>query len=370
MAGATLDVDRTRVLAYRVAAQQLDRTGRRPGELAVLDLGVQDTPYGSARLALAARTDAAPDDDTLELVWSTRGAPHLHRRADLPALAAALWPLDDADATTRIATTSIREGARLGLAAFTAAAEAMRAVVTARMPKGEVSTEVSARVPEALTYHCQACRARHISGALFQQVGLAAGVRVEPTGSSTFLAPIGGWPGVPAAAAGTDTLIAAYLRMLGPASPGDAARFVGTTRTALGAAWPSGLTEVRVDGRRAWLPDDRVGALRSAPRPEQVRLLPPSDPFLQARDRDLIVPDRARRAAVWRIISNPGALLVDGEVAGTWRARTAGRNRLDVTVAPFAPLPARVRAAVDEEAARVAAARAADEVRVHLDPPA
>ncbi|MER6593114.1 winged helix DNA-binding domain-containing protein, partial [Micromonospora purpureochromogenes] len=75
-------VDRDRVLAHRAAAQQLDRPGLRPADLAVLDLGVQDTPYGSARLALAARGAAGLDDDRLELVWAARGAPHLHRRAE------------------------------------------------------------------------------------------------------------------------------------------------------------------------------------------------------------------------------------------------------------------------------------------------
>src|SRR5262249_20567727 len=89
-------IDREQALAYRVAAQQLDRTAElTPSELAVIGLGAQDTPYGSARLALAARTTGPLDDDALVLIWAARGAPHLHRGADLPALAAALWPLSD-----------------------------------------------------------------------------------------------------------------------------------------------------------------------------------------------------------------------------------------------------------------------------------
>ena len=39
------------------------------------------------------------------------------------------FPMKDADAKARISTTNIREGAKLGNAAFEAAAEAMRAVV-------------------------------------------------------------------------------------------------------------------------------------------------------------------------------------------------------------------------------------------------
>jgi hypothetical protein len=360
----TASVDRARVLAYRVGAQQLDRPDIAVDELAVLDIGVQDTPYGSAALALAARSRRSSANAGLVPIWSVRGAPHLHRPADLPALASALWPLSDADATARIAVTPIKEGAKLGISAFTAAARAMRDVVTEPMPKGAVSTAVSARVPESLTYWCRACAAQHISGGLFQQVGVLAGVGLDRSRGDTWLAPVPGWPGVPTQAAGTADLIAAYLRLLGPATPAEAAKFLDTAKTAARPAWPDGLIEISVDGRRTWLPADRVDALRSAQRPDVVRLLPPSDPFLQARDRDLLVPDRDRQKEVWRILGNPGALLVDGEVAGTWRPKKSG-SRLEVTVVPFERVPARVRKTVQTEAERVAEVRGANNVQVH-----
>src|SRR3954462_2539466 len=85
--GAMVDVDRAQVMAYRVGALGLaSRSTQRPGDLAVLDLGVQDYTPDSVRVALAARTDAPLDDDRLLMVWAARGAPHLHRRRDLPAL--------------------------------------------------------------------------------------------------------------------------------------------------------------------------------------------------------------------------------------------------------------------------------------------
>ncbi|MEH1101806.1 DNA glycosylase AlkZ-like family protein [Micromonospora sp. CPCC 205561] len=363
MAGDGPRVDRGRVLAYRAAAQELHRPALRPAELAVAELGVQDTPHGSARLALAARGVTDVDDDRLELVWSMRGAPHLHRRAALPTLAAALWPLSDADATRRIAG-QIRDGAKQGLAAFRAAARAFSAVVTAPTARGEASRAVSDRVPAELTYDCGPCGSRHVSGALFQQAGLAGGVRLEVSGRATTLAPLPGWPGPPAEAAGTGALVLTCLRLLGPASTADVAGFLGTTATALRPVWPQGLVEVRVDGRRAWLPAERLDALREARPLPGVRLLPPGDPFLQARDRDVLVPQRARQPQLWRVIGRPGALLVDGDVAGTWRAKQGGRGVLEVSVTPWGALSGRARREVEAEAAGVAVARGAGDVRV------
>jgi hypothetical protein len=364
---AALRVDRAQVLAYRAAATGLDRRGTsRPGDLAVLDLGVQGSTPGSIQVALAARTTAALDDDRLSVVWAARGAPHLHRRAELAALAAALWPVTDADATARIVSPRIRAGAQLGVAAFAAAAEAFRTVVTEPMHKGDVSTGVSVLVPPSLTFDCPPCGARHISGALFQQAGLAGGVRVETRGNGTVLAPIDGWAGPPAAAAGVDALLRTYLRLLGPATPVEAAKYLGTTQRELRRVWPDELAEVDLAGRAAWLPAERLAALRSASPVAGVRLLPPMDPWLQARDRDLLAPDKTWQAEVWRAIGNPGVLLVNGEIAGTWRAKAAGRSRLDLTVTGFGPLALSTRSAIEREAAVVAAARDAADVRVAI----
>lgn len=59
------------------------------------------------------------------------------------------------------------------------------------------------------------------------------------------------------------------------------------------------------------------------------------------------MPDDARRAAIWPLGTvQPGALLVDGELVGTWRRRG---HRVDVTT--FEELADDVRSAVADEAA-------------------
>lgn len=352
-----MDADRTQVMAYRLLAQQLQRVDDPAHRLAVIDLGVQDTPYGTARLAIAARTTATPDDPKLRLAWTHRGAPHLHRTADLADLMPALWPFSDADATSRIKAGPIRDGAKLGLAAYEQTANAFRAKVRKPMPKGEVSTAVSAAVDKALTYDCKACQARHISGGLFQAAGLAGGVGLRVTGAQTIIEPLEDRGRTPKKATGADTVVRAYLRLLGPATIAEVAKFIGTTQAHLRAFWPDDLAEVTVRGRKAYLPADAVDLLREAEVPRVVRLLPASDPLLQARDRDLLVPEKAHQAEVWRILGNPGALLVDGEIAGTWRARAAGKRELTVTVTPFGKLSKKSLTAVEAEAAVVAGVR-------------
>jgi hypothetical protein len=301
------------------------------------------------------------------MVWSTRGAPHLHRRAELEFVARALWPLSDADARSRIASGKIREGANLGIEAFRVTARAMRDVVTKPMAKGAVSGAVSARIPRELTYWCPPCKARHLSGALFQQIGLAAGAQLVPGAPGTTLAPIDDWSGVPAAARHTEDLALTYLRLLGPATDTETAGFLGTTRAELRKVWPACLVEVNVDGRAAWLPADRLDDLLHPPAPPELRLLPAGDPFLQARDRDLLVPDRARQSEVWKVLGNPGVVLVDGQVTGTWRAKLAGRKSLDVTVTLFEPLPKPSRRALADEANRLADVRGVPEARLRVD---
>jgi hypothetical protein len=86
----------------------------------------------------------------------------------------------------------------------------------------------------------------------------------------------------------------------------------------------------------------------------------------------VLVPDPARRKQVWRILGNPGVVFVDGEITGTWRARAGGRTatgakRLTLTIEAFGSMRRQVRAAVEDEAARMALARGVPDVQVSYE---
>lgn len=352
-------VDRAQVLAHRVAVQGLLRD--RPPDR-VLDLGVQHAGT-SVALALAARTDEPLQSGPV--AWTHRGAPHRHRPdgdAGLPALAAASYPFGDADAAAR-AHWSRPQQAALGMGAREAidrAADALAAVVAGPMTKGAASTAVTARLPCALLRDCRPCGAVHVNEQLMRLAALPAGVALDTTGPTLLLEP-GGWsrPATPDADAAAG-LVTAVLRVLGPATDRHVAGFVGTTPAAFAPALEAAradLAEVEVAGAgRAWVPADDAAALASPPDPDAVRLLPPSDPYLQARDRELLVPDEGLRRELYRAIGNPGAVLAGGEVVATWRPRTAGRRLTLEVTAPVSWAPG-VRTALDDEAERVAAAR-------------
>ncbi len=363
-------VDRGAVLAHRWRAQELHRpaTGRAGSACAVTALGVADVPAPAAASALAVRGAAV--DGGLALVWGARGAPALHRRGDLARLAAATWPLDDADAAARV-PAQVAGAAALGVGAFTRVALAVREVLAEGGPaaapggdgldKAALSAGVTRRVPAALSHDCAPCGARHVSGALLQAAGLAGGAELVRTGRGTRFRLLAEVTGPPERASGTEELVRRYLALLGPAPVADVAAYLGASARALRAVWPADAVELRVrggDGR------ERVafaaGALPDgAPSPRGVRLLPPGDPWLQARDRDLTVPGRERQRQLWRPVGAPGAVLVDGEVAGTWRASARGR-RLLARLAPWdgePPLDERVRAGAEAELPLLAAAR-------------
>ncbi len=368
-------VTRAQALAHRLRVQALDRPGAAADDLDVWALGLQDSPAGAAAQALAARVPRGSADvpdladrGRYATVWGTRGAPLVVHAADAPALAAALWPLDEADAVARLAANGqqLRTSGVDPIEAIRTTADVMRAVVTAPMTKGEASTEVSARLPDDYLAWCRPCQAHHLGDQLMRLAALPAGLRLVPGATPATLEPLPRWPGVPDGPVGTEGLIRAHLHQYGPAVPTDVGAYLQTTGRAVKAVWPDHLAEVSLEGTRAWLPEEDLDDLLGAePTRGVVRLLPRSDPWLLARDRALTVPDAAARKVLWPALGWPGAVFVDGEVAGAWRTR-ATRRALTLTVEAFTTLPATVRAAIEAEAVHVAATRGADDVTVTI----
>ncbi|MET0236293.1 MAG: crosslink repair DNA glycosylase YcaQ family protein [Kibdelosporangium sp.] len=362
----TQSVDRGQVLAYRIARQGLHGSATAPGELDVADLGIQDTPPGAARLALGMRTDAGLDDHGLVRAWTIRASPFLHHPQDLPRLAAALWPHSERDALGKVAwqRSVMQKSGITATQALRYTAEAMRECITSPTVKGVASAAVSELVPKALVSYCRGCQAEHVFESLFRLAALPGGLRLDLDQSPPLLVPIEDWPGIPEEQEGTAELIETYLRFVGPASFGDVAAWLTTTQAEVKEVWPQGLVEVDVDGRRAWLPESEMDLLLDPPEPPLALLLPTSDPFLQERNKTLLVPDKADHKTMWPMIGQPGAVLVDGDVAGVWRTKASGRRKLEIRITEFAPIGPDARTALADVAGRVAAIRGIEQARL------
>ncbi|SEQ14615.1 Winged helix DNA-binding domain-containing protein [Lentzea xinjiangensis] len=327
-----MDLTRQQVLRHRIHQHELDRRVADAAGLAVFALGVQDNTSGSALLSLAARlTDPAVDD--FVVTWSVRGAPHLHRPGELKAFARALWPWSDADARARAARPKVDDM----VASLRHIATAMRSIVTKPMTKGDLSAALTPLAPGQTVEACRGCGTEHVSDPIFRLGALPAGLRILPEEKTVTFERVHGWPGVPRRTAGFDELVHRYLVLHGPAGPSEVAAYFGTTTREVKKRWPAeGLAEVSVEGRKAWLPEELEIADADPP---HVRLLPPADPYLQGRDRDLLVPDKAAQKDVFRVLGRRGAVLVDGEIAGSWQGRVVSGKRFEVTATPYRPLP-------------------------------
>ncbi|MDC7121253.1 winged helix DNA-binding domain-containing protein [Cellulomonas fimi] len=371
-------VSRDQVLRHRVRVQQLDRPvdpTRAVTDAAVLDLGVQDTGPDGALWALAVRgvpvsARAWPQDD-LALVWSLRGAPHAYPRDRLRDVQAALRPYSDADAASRIydAAKPLRAAGVRPVDGLAHAARTMRTVVSEPMVKGTVSTRMTQELPEPYVRWCRACRATHMWEMTFRLAALHGGLELEPGTSPPVLRRIPGWPASRVGrvergrSARTDALdpVRLVLHLLGPADAKQVAVFLDAPVADVRERWPADTVDVEVEGAtRSVLAEDADALTDAAPFDEPVvRLLGPYDLFLQSRDREVLVPDPARRRALWPVLGRPGAVVVDGDVVGTWRPRARGR-RLGLELDPWVPWSRDVHRAVDAEHARLAEFRGLD----------
>lgn len=356
-------IERQQVRRYRVRAQQLDREHGAVANTAVLDLGVQDTGPDGALWALELRgvdtagLGAAAEHRTdLVWLWTLRGAPHCYRRSDAAAVAAAVAPWSEADASKRIfdASKPLKDAGIPVLDALDAVAGRMRAIVKEPMVKGEMSTRLHEVMPEPYQRYCRSCDAVHLYEMPFRLSAVRAGLELVPDTSPPVLQPMPGFE-VAAEYPGRLDPVRAYLHLLGPATHKQVAEYVDAPVREVKARWPEDAVEVEVEGETRWMLAADVDALQGA-EAAGTRLLGPYDLFLQARDRATLVADPARAKALWPVLGRPGAVLVDGDVAGLWRPRKSGK-RFSVAVEPWRDLEAPERKAVEAEAEKLAAFR-------------
>jgi hypothetical protein len=391
-------VSPVQVIAFRVAAQGLGARGADP--LAVLSGGwtVQDSPPGAAAAALCARVDgldagwldgALGDERNVVALYNPRTAMAIVPASEVASFAAALLPRDEEG--WRLVLGRAIPPAGEGIEPVEALAVALPAFEAALdggpLSRDDLHQALRERLPEELLPWCDGCQSHHARRGLLVAACLHGRLCIAGrAGRQPLFARTDRWMGPASDPAAVDwesaaaELVRRYLRWHGPATPELFAQWAGLPPVQARASWElvaGELTEVEVAGRgAAWLLTDDLPALdvaaaraagahsasggaRSAAgggdgHDDAVRLLAAGDPLLLARDRELLVPDRALRRRIWTAIGGPGIVLADGAVAALWRGRKRGR-RLAVEVEPVGrALPRRTLAAVEREAERLA----------------
>jgi hypothetical protein len=142
-----------------------------------------------------------------------------------------------------------------------------------------------------------------------------------------------------------------YLHVFGPATPDAFANWAGIKDAEARAtfdALSTSLTAVRTPIGEAWiLARDEPGFRELPGHAAAARLLPSGDTYFLfwGAGRELLVPDAVQRAELWTSRVWPGAVLVAGEIVGTWR-----RAQADLSIQSWRRLTRSEREAVEAEA--------------------
>ena len=317
-----LRLTRQQILAFRRRVGALDE--RMPEGSESLRraawAGLQDSMPRAALLSLHARVDGVEsstwEDPSLAQLWGPRHSTYVVPKRDFALFSLGRHP-DNAKARLRAERSAEQLHAHLD---------------GARMTDGQVGRALGVN-PNTFRYAATTGTvAIRWEGARAPTVWTIAAAEVDPADACRELA-------------------RRYLHVFGPTTAEGFARWAGISRGAAAAAFASlegSLLAVRTPRGDEWLLADDEPAVRAAETaPAPARLLPSGDAYflLDGGERELLVPRADHRQLLWTPRVWPGALLVEGEVRGTWR-RALHIVRIDA----WARLSRGTRDAIEAEA--------------------
>ncbi len=391
----TRRISKAEAAAFRLHAHGLDERSPAPGLLeAAGRCGIQDSPPGSALLALHARVRttaeqvqrAIAEERSLMRTWSMRGAPFCFPVTDAAVFTTGVLPPSEAAMRHLLpGAEPALDGLGMGLGeAVDLVDRELRQVLPGRrLAINELGAEVAERIaPElpAEQRHRWVAEGPYATGQSLGEGVVHFCIRIltlrgvicfaARAGTSAPFVLVQEWLGAPIPDVNPEQaraeLLRRYLRCYGPSTRADFAAWIGIRAGDTDPWWTLLADEVlQVDfDRTAWILAADLDALRSSSMPTGLRLLPPGDPYTQLRDRATIVDPRHQRE-VWKPVGGPGTVLCDGRIVGTWRHRKQGRT-LAITLRLFGSLPERLLPLLQQEAHQVARLRGASHADIAL----
>jgi Winged helix DNA-binding domain len=320
---ARLELTRQEILAFRRRVGALDER-MPPGPESLRKAawaGLQDSMPRAALLSLHARVDGIEpsswEDPSLAQLWGPRYSTYVVAKRDFALFSLGRLP-DNAKSRLRAERIAEQLHAYLG---------------GARMSDREPGQALGVN-PNSFRYAAPTGTvAIRWEGARAPTVWTVVAPEIEPADARSELA-------------------RRYLHVFGPTTADSFARWAGISRSSATAAFASlegSLLPVRSPlGDELLLAEDEP-AMRTAAgeAAAPARLLPSGDAYflLDGAERELLVPQAPERQRLWTSRVWPGAVLVEGEIRGTWR-----RANHVVRIDAWARLSRATRDAIEAEA--------------------
>jgi hypothetical protein len=391
-------MDRASILSFRLEQNHLlhpiPTSAPEHGLLEAAEPGIQITSPGTLEWSLALRLRLEPAEipaalemalrksKTLVEVTGIRGAGHVVPSHDFSLFTNAVYPMEEKELerllvpvwkdfkAKRITATEVM--ATLG--------QATREILKGKksLSQDEIHEAWRKKLPKTFLRACRGCQSHHVSYSAVAALGIRGDycfgpMQAESEGGQTKFILARDW--LPASCIDPDqettrkALVRRFLKYYGPSSPGGFATWAGIS-SALAKEFfkllddEGELVEVEAEhakGTLAILRRDLPALKRSKP-VEGVWVLMPRDPILNLPDRELLAADKKTQQKLWRMIGNPGVLLVDGELAGTIKIQKKG-TRLDLGFDLWEKISKAQREQVEQQVRRLAPARGCTEAR-------
>ncbi len=129
---------------------------------------------------------------------------------------------------------------------------------------------------------------------------------------------------------GEKALVRKFLHCYGPSTCQAFREWLGSSPQQAKRLWDQISQEiypVQVMEKKCWILAEDKEKLLCPPQPgESLLLLGPHDPYLDIRDKKLLLENQSLQRKVWTTVSNPGVILKDGHIAGIWKPKTLKKS--------------------------------------------
>lgn len=144
-------------------------------------------------------------------------------------------------------------------------------------------------------------------------------------------------------------LVRKFLHCYGPATESSFLDWLGCSRQQAKRLWSTIAKEIEpvsVGKQTCYILSEDLGNLLSAEdredRPGKLILLGAHDPYLDIKDRSVLLEHPTLQKKVWKTVANPGAILKEGRIVGIWKCKTL-KNQLEIAMELFEDLQEKER---------------------------